>query len=208
MTQVTHPWDHNSHYHGLLLKQLPSRVERALDVGCGHGAFASRLAGLAIHVDAVDVDVCALDEARRLCTNHSNLKFIQGDFVALNLPTAHYDVVTSIAALHHMALFQALEQMKRVLRPGGVLAVLGLYREATISDYVASAASVLARLVYRVMHRHDISDSTKAPPEKAPTNTLKEIKVAANAVTPGARMRRHLLWRYSLIWEKPVAEER
>jgi ubiquinone/menaquinone biosynthesis C-methylase UbiE len=106
-----------------------------------------------------------------------------------------------------MALFQALEQMKRVLRPGGVLAVLGLYRDATISDYVASAVSVPTRLVYRVMHRHNITDS-KAAPEKAPTRTLKEIKAAANAVTPGARIRRHLLWRYSLIWEKPVAEER
>ena len=188
-----------------MLKQLPSRIERALDIGCGHGAFASCLAELATYVDAVDVDIYALNEACRLCTRYSNLKFIHGDFVTLNLPTAHYDVVTSLAVLHHMELFQALEQMKRVLRPGGVLVVLGLYREATISDYMASAAGVLTNLVYRhVIHQHNITDSTKVALAKAPTSTLREIKVAANAVTPGAWIRRHLLWRYSLIWEKPV----
>ena len=208
--RVINPWDHNSHYHEFLLKQLPSHIERALDIGCGHGAFASRLAELATQVDAVDVDIYALNEARRLCTGYPNLKFIHGDFMTLNLPTAHYDVVTSLAALHHMELFQALKQMRRVLRPGGVLAVLGLYREATISDYMASAVGVLANLVYRhaihrpVIHRHNITDSAQVITAKAPTSTLREIKVAANAVTPGAWIRRHLLWRYSLIWEKPV----
>ncbi len=48
-------WDHNAHYHEFLLQRLPARPGRALDVGCGTGAFARRLAQRAEAVDAVDV---------------------------------------------------------------------------------------------------------------------------------------------------------
>ncbi|MGW6404449.1 class I SAM-dependent methyltransferase [Streptomyces sp. NPDC055134] len=56
------PFDHNDHYHRLLLRQLPkegreeSRGEgrRALDIGCGTGRFARRLAGRGYEVDALD----------------------------------------------------------------------------------------------------------------------------------------------------------
>jgi 2-polyprenyl-3-methyl-5-hydroxy-6-metoxy-1,4-benzoquinol methylase len=37
-------WDHNSYYHERLLRALPARCGRVLDVGCGAGAFAARLA--------------------------------------------------------------------------------------------------------------------------------------------------------------------
>jgi 2-polyprenyl-3-methyl-5-hydroxy-6-metoxy-1,4-benzoquinol methylase len=32
-----HPWSHNDHYHRWLLRRLPLRPERVLDVGCGTG---------------------------------------------------------------------------------------------------------------------------------------------------------------------------
>ena len=37
-------WDHNSYYQPRLLRALPARCERVLDVGCGKGEFAIRLA--------------------------------------------------------------------------------------------------------------------------------------------------------------------
>ena len=37
-------WNHNAYYHRLLLGQLPQRCHRVLDVGCGAGSFAARLA--------------------------------------------------------------------------------------------------------------------------------------------------------------------
>jgi ubiquinone/menaquinone biosynthesis C-methylase UbiE len=33
-------WDHNAWYHRLLLRQVPARAERVLDVGCGAGTLA------------------------------------------------------------------------------------------------------------------------------------------------------------------------
>ena len=207
MSHALHHWNHNSHYHPFLLSQLPSSIDLALDIGCGYGAFASRLAERATHVDAVEINIDVLSKARQRYTKQANLKFIQGDFVTQNLPTDHYHVVTSLASIHHMELVPALKQMKRVLQPGGVLAILGLYREVTVGDYAVSMAGVLANFVYqRIIYRHHLIDSTQKAPVKSPTCTLAEIKQAANVIIPCARVRRRLLWRYSLTWRKPITE--
>lgn len=47
-------FNHNDHYHRLLLRHLPSGARRALDVGCGTGRFARALAACGLEVDAVD----------------------------------------------------------------------------------------------------------------------------------------------------------
>jgi 2-polyprenyl-3-methyl-5-hydroxy-6-metoxy-1,4-benzoquinol methylase len=56
-------WNHNSHYHNYLLRQLPIEVEQILDVGCGQGLFASKVANRAKRVDAIDVDRATIEEA-------------------------------------------------------------------------------------------------------------------------------------------------
>jgi 2-polyprenyl-3-methyl-5-hydroxy-6-metoxy-1,4-benzoquinol methylase len=43
-----HPWSHNDHFHGWIVRHLPERRALALDVGCGEGAL---LDVLALHVD-------------------------------------------------------------------------------------------------------------------------------------------------------------
>src|ERR1035438_1423379 len=36
----TGPWNHNIHYHDVVLRSVPPRCRRALDVGCGQGLLA------------------------------------------------------------------------------------------------------------------------------------------------------------------------
>ena len=38
------PWNHNEHFHGWILRNLPARREAAVDVGCGTGVLAARFA--------------------------------------------------------------------------------------------------------------------------------------------------------------------
>jgi 2-polyprenyl-3-methyl-5-hydroxy-6-metoxy-1,4-benzoquinol methylase len=56
-------WNHNSHYHDYLLRRIPTKIDRALDIGCGLGLFARKLAQRAEVVDAIDVDITVLNEA-------------------------------------------------------------------------------------------------------------------------------------------------
>jgi ubiquinone/menaquinone biosynthesis C-methylase UbiE len=197
------PWNHNNHYHDWLLRQLPDRVERALDVGCGCGSFAARLARAADRIDAVDADREVIAEAARL---HSSprIRFRAGDFLELALPSDAYDVVTSIAALHHMDFDRALGEMKRVLRPGGRLAILGLFREASLVDYAVAALAVPGNLLRtHVVGRARGSATAMIAPIRPPTMTLSEIRRSASAVLPDVRIDRRLYWRYSLLWRKP-----
>jgi ubiquinone/menaquinone biosynthesis C-methylase UbiE len=195
-------WHHNNHYHGWLLRHLPESCERALDVGSGHGFFAALLAERSRHVDAVDVDAGVVAEAARLHPAEG-LTFTAGDFLALSLPSDGYDAVTSIAALHHMPLVPALREMRRVLRPGGRLAILGLHRTSTPLDYAVACLAVVPNLVRtRLLDRGGDGALDMTAPAKPPAATLGEIRRAAAAELPGARVHRHVYWRYSLLWEK------
>jgi ubiquinone/menaquinone biosynthesis C-methylase UbiE len=48
-------WGHTSHYHPFLLKQLPERLDEALELGCGTGEFARLLTKRCERVLAVDL---------------------------------------------------------------------------------------------------------------------------------------------------------
>lgn len=126
-------WDHNTHYHRYLLHQIPSRVNRSLDIGCGLGLFAKKLAERSSLVDALDVDEAVLAAAAGL-NFAANIAYVKGDFLATDLPETAYDVIVAIASLHHMDMAAALQKIRLLLRPSGKLLILGLYREKTPID--------------------------------------------------------------------------
>jgi 2-polyprenyl-3-methyl-5-hydroxy-6-metoxy-1,4-benzoquinol methylase len=140
-------WNHNAHFHNYLLRQIPKRVYRILDVGCGLGLFAWKLAERSEVVDALDVDSAVLAEALSL-NPAPNISYLKDDFLVADLPEADYDIIVSIATLHHMDIEAALKKMKLLLRPSGKLLILGLYQEKTLIDYAYSAISVPLNFVY------------------------------------------------------------
>ena len=195
-------WNHNNHFHNYLLRQLPRKVNRVLDIGCGLGVFAQRLAERSELVEALDVDKAILEEASNL-NSAPNICYQQADFLEANLSEGSYDAVVSIASLHHMDLETALTKMKVLLRSSGKLLILGLYRETTILDYLYSLISVFLNLIYLNWHRASIIPSTKTAPTLPAQLSIGQIKTVANTLIPGFRLQRHLFWRYSLFWQKP-----
>lgn len=198
----TTTWNHNTHFHHYLLRQFPQRVDRALDIGCGLGLFSQKLARRAKRVDALDVDRDIVERATRL-NKKQNVRHIHTSFIEADLPEASYDVIASIASLHHMELAAALGKMKALLRPSGTVIILGLYKERTLADYLYSVISIPINFACIAWHR---SPNQKLETITAPTQSaqlsLAQIRTVAEMLMPGCSLRRHLFWRYSLIWHK------
>jgi SAM-dependent methyltransferase len=127
------------------------------------------------------------------------------------LPEASYDCVASIATLHHLPFEPLLERMARALRPGGVLLVLDLVQPEGLTG---ALLELLALPVHLLLHRfhtgafRDPLEVRRAWREHGETDTylrLAQVRVACARLLPGAEVRRHLLWRYSIVWQKPFA---
>ena len=57
------PWNINIHYNALVDAQVPANAQQVLDVGCGDGFLAARLAGRIPRVVALDIDEPVLQRA-------------------------------------------------------------------------------------------------------------------------------------------------
>ena len=95
----------------------------------------------------------------------------------------------------------ALTTMAWILRLGGRLAVIGLAADRSLADLLAAAPGVPVNLVYRAIYRQGSSGA----PIMDPDLSWREVRAEAARLLPGVRYRRHLLWRYSLIWQKPAS---
>jgi trans-aconitate methyltransferase len=192
-------WNRNNHYHDLLLTSVPQRCTRALDVGCGLGTFARRLSQVADHVDAIDRDADVIQRAREASIKSSNIRFTQADFLSWD-GGAPYDFISMIAVLHHLPFAETLAKAVALLRPGGVLAVIGLPRPRSLLHLAAAASVSVPLSAYYQLTR---GSSAVGAPISEPTMTLSEIREQAPRVLPAATIGRLWLLRYSLVWIKP-----
>jgi SAM-dependent methyltransferase len=204
-------WNHNNHYHAYLLQQMPRPCHHALEIGCGTGEFSRRLAQRANHVLALDLSPEMIRVAAEQSRHRSMLEYQVGDILAYPLPGNHFDFISSIAIFHHLPLAILLTRLQAALKPGGVLAVLDLYRAETIGDHLTNLAAVpvhqtLQRLKNGRAHRLSSAAQTAWAQHDQQDQflPLAEIRrICANRL-PGAKVKRHLLWRYSLVWRKPT----
>jgi hypothetical protein len=94
---------------------------------------------------------------------------------------------------------QGLARFAQLVRPGGVVGVIGIaaYNWWDL-PYAAIGQSV--RVALGFVHGHW---EHSAPMLWPPPVTYLEMEHIAGRVLPGALYKRHLLGRYSLIWKKP-----
>lgn len=203
-------WNHNDHYHRFLVDQLPPHCTNALEIGCGTGAFSRLLADRTDHVLALDLSPQMIRLAQEASTAYANIDFRVADIVTEALPAAHFDCIATIATLHHLPLDEMLTKIKRALRAGGTLIVLDLYKADDLSDTLASAVAFPADVVMRLLRNGRIRQSqaareawtAHAPHERY--LTLPQIRQTCANILPCAQVRRHLFWRYSIVWTKAV----
>lgn len=189
-------WNRNIHYHDIVLSAVPNGCERALDVGCGAGRLTRELSVRCREVVAIDVDASALSRARECAA--PNVTCVLGDVMTHPFDEGAFDFISLVAALHHLPLERAFVRLQHLLRPHGVLVVIGLYKMSSIAD----VAWAHAGLVVGTWHRMTHACAPVAAPIQDPKETLREIRAAAEQILPGAEVRRLLLFRYSLVWRK------
>ena len=128
-------WNHDTHYRARVLAACPTRCDRALEVGCGSGDLSVALARSAEHVIGIDSDPAMIERARERAPN---LDWRCADFLRAELPRV--DFIAFVASLHHMDMQRGVERALALLRPGGVLCVLGLARSTRPRDWWLDAS--------------------------------------------------------------------
>jgi SAM-dependent methyltransferase len=102
---------------------------RVADFGCGPGTMSRMLASLvgpSGSVTGIDLHAAQLEQGRQLCAMEglANITFIAADACATGLPQNQFDLVyCRFLLLHLVDPASCLQEMWRVLKPGGILLV-------------------------------------------------------------------------------------
>jgi ubiquinone/menaquinone biosynthesis C-methylase UbiE len=123
----SHRWRTAENSAAFLLPHLSNGLS-ILDVGCGPGNITAELAsrvgsGEVIGID-VAAEVIAVAKSEFESSERENLSFSVGDVYELGFSEGRFDVVYAHQVLQHLSdPVAALAEMRRVLKPGGLLAV-------------------------------------------------------------------------------------
>ena len=145
----SHAWRTAENSAGYLLDSLQPGQE-LLDVGCGPGTITIDLAervapGRVVGIDSQSEVIARADELRQR-RDRANVTFSVGDVYALRFDDARFDVVHAHQLLQHLTRpVDALKEMYRVMRPGGILGVRD-------SDYAGFAWAPRDPRLERWMH--------------------------------------------------------
>jgi demethylmenaquinone methyltransferase / 2-methoxy-6-polyprenyl-1,4-benzoquinol methylase len=134
----------------------PLRDCQALDLACGTGDIAFGLAGGGARVVGLDLTPRMLQLARAKPEAAGVRAFVAGDMMALPFATARFDVVTTGYGLRNVPRLEpAIDEIRRVLRPGGLLLSLDFDRprhplkRAIYLSYLTIVGSALGFVLHR-----------------------------------------------------------
>jgi SAM-dependent methyltransferase len=191
-------WNANIEYHPMLLAAIPDGARRVLDVGCGDGILSAQLVRAGVRtVVGLDLDEAVLERARARHVGQA-IEWLRGDVFSTPFEHGSFDAVVSVATLHHMDAEAGLVRFAELVRPGGMVGVIGLAANNwwDLPYAMVAHGSRTALGLVRGQWEHS------APITWPPPQTYREIRRISRRVLPGVRYNRHLLGRYSLIWTK------
>jgi ubiquinone/menaquinone biosynthesis C-methylase UbiE/peptidoglycan hydrolase CwlO-like protein len=108
--------------------------KNVLDIACGEGYGCALLAAVAESVVGVDINSEVVEYATKEYSTHKNIRFMVGSCDSIPLPDNSVDVVTSFETIeHHDKHEEMMQEIKRVLKPSGVL-IISSPNRLTYSD--------------------------------------------------------------------------
>jgi len=192
-------WNHNAAYHPWLLAIAAEHRGDVLDVGCGDGLLAQRLAPASKSVTGIDPDPAAIGRAADRLAALRHVTVSQVEFEGYQAGERRFDLITFVASLHHMDLRASLVKARGLLTSTGEIAVVGCAANRTVRDWVWSTMCTPAARVGSWLHSETRNVGVAV---MDPQEGLDDIRRAVSEVLPGASVRRALYYRYLLRWRR------
>jgi 2-polyprenyl-3-methyl-5-hydroxy-6-metoxy-1,4-benzoquinol methylase len=201
-------WDHNRQYQNYLIKNIGDNNQYILDVGCGTGELTKKLITKGEKIIGIDISEIMIQEANK---RNSDIKI---EYICtsveeyLEKTDKKFDVIISMAALHHMNEKEILQKMKNTLTKNGKILVLDLVKAKTIMDYIPSIVAIPVSILIRLMKNGRLRP-TKEEREAWAGHfrydeylSINEVKKIVKETLGKAKIRNHLFWRYSIIYKQ------
>jgi ubiquinone/menaquinone biosynthesis C-methylase UbiE len=118
-------------YHQVLQEQLPAIPHNIVDIGCsvGMSTFAMQAVYPQAHITGVDLSPYFLTVANYRAAHHATIDWVHTAAENTGLPNASYDLVSLFLICHELpqtATLQIFQEARRLLRPGGHLAIMDM----------------------------------------------------------------------------------
>lgn len=102
--------------------ETAARGADVLEYGCAKGVLSLALAPVARSVHGIDISDVAIAQAESAARARGadNVSFSVADAMETGLPADSYDVIFGSGIIHHLDTRRSLEEIYRLLKPGGV----------------------------------------------------------------------------------------
>lgn len=143
LDSVDEPVRHNVQLYAHVVTGADFHGRRVLEVSCGHGGGASWIVRTLRPSEYVGLDL-NLEALAHCGSRHRlpGLSFVRGDAQALPFEDASFDVIVNVEASHCYPDFAGfVDEVARVLRPGGLFLHADLRHAGGVSEWVGTLAS-------------------------------------------------------------------
>ena len=201
-------WNRNNHFSNYLLENLPANCRNVLEIGCGTGELSRAMAPRAERVTAIDLSPKMIEIAEKLSASYGNIDFQIADVLETDYPPEHFDAIVSVATFHHLPMEQVLPKLEKALKPGGRILVLDILQMKDVRDYLAGMVSLPLSAILKTFYNglaRPTREEREAWSNHGKTDRYVSFQQAGQIYSKfldGAIVRRHLFFRYSMIWEK------
>ena len=201
-------WDHNLHYHEWIRQQLPEDCLSILEIGCGTGTLCRNLAAPIRKIEGIDLSRNMIIRARLLSRDYPNIDYQIGDFMEQDYPDEAFHCIVAVATAHHLPMQDFLQKAKRMLKAGGRLILVDLYRTAHPTDYLYHMTALPVSMMLRLSRNGRLRNGQahrqawQAHAESDQYLSMKEIRSLCEVELPDAQVKRRFFFRYSLLWDK------
>ena len=95
---------------------------KMLEIGCGTGEYTKKVARALPHAQIVGLDISGniIREAELKCSGCHNVSFVAESVYHNRFHDGSFDVVYGYYVLHHLIAKKALDEIYRLLKPGGI----------------------------------------------------------------------------------------